>query len=368
MEQIYHFVHTAGSFALVLGILVAIHELGHYLAARVCGVHVEVFSIGFGPAITSWWDKNGTEWRLSALPLGGYVRMHGMTHDSRAEAHAAGVPFREDEAYIEKSVGRRALVAFAGPAANFLLAMVLFAVLLGVQGRQVPLAVVGEVMPGSSAALAGLQSGDDIRAVDGTAVASFDQLRGIVQGNAGHDLALSVHRGTQDLVLHAHILAQAGSTTGLLGVTSGRFDVVPVNPGAALVGGVTETWNTLEQMVVGLAGVIAHGTGAKDLGGPIMIAHLSGQVATLGVASLVRFIALLSVNLGLVNLLPIPVLDGGHLMFYAAEALRGRPLPQRAQEYGYRFGLALIVCVFLLISINDLNRDGAFQWVRHHIG
>jgi regulator of sigma E protease len=368
MEHLTHIAHTAGSFALVLGVLVSIHELGHYLAARWCGVHVEVFSLGFGPALKSWVDRRGTEWRISALPLGGYVRMHGMSPDAKNDAEAQGLPYRAADAYIEKPVGSRAIVAAAGPIANFVLAAVLFAALLAGQGRVVPLPVVGEVMPASAAALAGLQPGDDIRAVDGVKVSDFEQLRDIVRVNAGHDLLLAVHRGTQDMTVHAHILRAAGSLDGQLGVSSGRAITVPVSLGAALVGGVTETWTTLREMFIGLAHVITSGAGVKDLGGPIMIAHMSGQVADMGLSSLVRFIALLSVNLGLVNLLPIPVLDGGHLMFYAAEALRGRPVPVRAQEYGYRVGIALIVCVFVLISINDLKNEGAFLWVQHLIG
>ncbi|HTZ71309.1 MAG TPA: RIP metalloprotease RseP [Acetobacteraceae bacterium] len=368
MDSLLHILHTVASFALVLGVLVFVHELGHYLAARWCGVHVEVFSIGFGPALKSWVDRHETEWRISALPLGGYVRMHGMTPDAEAEAAARGVPFRPDQAYTRKSVGRRSIVAFAGPAANFLLAIVLFAGLLALEGRPVPLAVVGDVQAGSAAATAGLKTGDEIRAVAGVKIADFDQLRAIVQVNAGHDLALAVHRGTQDLSLEAHILLDARSGKGLLGITSGRAETVPVGLGAALLGGFTETWDMLSQMFGGLVHIITSGAGVKDLGGPIMIADLSGRVATMGVASLVKFIALLSVNLGLVNLLPIPVLDGGHLMFYAAEALRGRPVPARAQEYGYRVGIAIIGFVFLMISFNDLQREGAFLWVRHLIG
>jgi regulator of sigma E protease len=232
----------------------------------------------------------------------------------------------------------------------------------------VPLAVVGEVYPHTAAEAARLQKNDEILTVDGLPVADFEQLRSIVQVSAGRDLALAVHRGTQNLTVHVHILAGGSNGSGLLGVTSGREKILPVGLPGALIGGFQETYDTLVQLLVGLAAIVTSGAGVKDLGGPIMIAHLSGQVADLGLASLVRFIALLSVNLGLVNLLPIPVLDGGHLMFYALEALRGRPVPARTQEYGYRVGIAIIVCVFLMISINDLKREGAFLWVQHLIG
>lgn len=366
--QVFHLVHIIASFALVLGVLVFIHELGHYVAARCCGVYVEVFSLGFGPAIRTWFDSRGTAWKICVLPLGGYVKMHGMTLDASTEpADGTPVAYRAAEAYAEKPVGQRALIAAAGPAANFILAIVLFAGLLMVAGRPVPLAVVDDVRADTAAAHAGLVRGDEIRTVDGVAVADFEALRAIIKADTGRDVALGVHRGTSDLTLHTHILPGPDGT-GLLGVTSGANRIDPVSFGGAIVGGFTRTWSVLSDLFTGLAHVISTGSGARDLAGPIGIAHLSGQVADLGVMSFVTFIALLSVNLGLVNLLPIPVLDGGHLMFYLAEWLRGRPVPPRAQEYGYRVGLALIVCVFLAVSMNDLKREGAFAWLHHLIG
>jgi regulator of sigma E protease len=369
MNQILHLAQTLASFALVLGVLVSIHELGHYVAARWAGIKVEAFSIGFGPAIRSWTDKRGTIWKVCMLPLGGYVKMYGMNPESRAEAEAAGETFSEADAYICKPVGHRAVVAAAGPVANFLLAIFLFSALLGTVGRQVPLPVIGEVVAGTAAAKAGLLPGDEIRAVNGTPIATFADLRRIIGADPGQTLQLTIHRGASDMAVPVQIAASGGAhPVGKLGVTSGKSLVQHVGPVGALVGGVTQTWEMVTQTVAGLATIISTGQGADDLGGPIMIAHLSGQVAQLGVASMITFIALLSVNLGLVNLLPIPVLDGGHLMFYAAEALRGRPVPARAQEYGYRVGIAFIACVFVFVSWNDLVREGAFKWVAHLAG
>jgi regulator of sigma E protease len=369
MHAILHLAQTLASFALVLGVLVSFHELGHYAAARWAGVRVEAFSVGFGPALKTWIDRRGTAWKICVLPLGGYVKMYGMSPDSRAEALAAGEPFHAAEAYICKPVGHRAIIAAAGPVANFLLAIVLFGALLGTVGREVPLPVVGTVVADTAAAKAGLLPGDTIRAVDGTPIATFLDLRRIVAESAERDLTLAVHRGSADLTVPVHIVASGGlHSVGRLGVTSGKFATERVGPIGAVVGGFTQTWDMVAQTVVGLANIVSTGQGAADLGGPIMIAHLSGQVAQLGVASLVTFIALLSVNLGLVNLLPIPVLDGGHLMFYAAEALRGRPVPPRAQEYGYRVGVALIACVFVFVSWNDLVREGALKWVARLAG
>jgi regulator of sigma E protease len=367
MTHILHLAQTLASFALVLGILVAIHEIGHYAAARWCGIGVEAFSLGFGPALKSWTDRRGTVWKISMLPLGGYVKMYGMSPTSREEAAAAGEDFRAQEAYAEKHVGKRAIVAAAGPVANFLLAIVLFSALLVTVGRQVPLPVVGQVMENSAAAKAGLKAGDEITAVDGVPVVTFTALRDIIAADADRDVKLSITRDSTKLVLPVHVQSATGAagTVGRLGVISGKSTFESVGPLGALAGGVTQTWDLLRQTVIGLANIVTSGQGADELGGPIMIAHLSGQVAQLGLGSLVAFIALLSVNLGMVNLLPIPVLDGGHLMFYAAEAIRGRPVPPRAQEYGYRVGIALIACVFVFVSWNDLVREGAFRWVAH---
>jgi regulator of sigma E protease len=368
MDHILHLAQILASFALVLGVLVSIHEMGHYLAARACGITVEAFSLGFGPALKIWVDRRGTEWKISVLPLGGYVKMYGMSPDARADAAAAGEVFRPLEAYSEKKVWQRSIVAAAGPVANFLLAMVLFGVLLGVAGRQVPLPVVGEVIADSSAAHAGLRVGDEIRAVNGAPVKLFEDLRQVVVASPNRDVTLLVHRGTADMTVTAHILAAPMSGSGILGVKSGAMRTERLGPLQAIVGGVAETWDVLRQTMVGLISIVTGQTGADELGGPISIAHMSGQVAQLGLLSLINFIALLSVNLGLVNLLPIPVLDGGHLMFYAAEALRGRPVPPRAQEYGYRVGVAIIASIFVFASFNDLVREGAFRWVAHLIG
>jgi regulator of sigma E protease len=367
MNGILHLAQTLLSFGLVLGILVSIHELGHYLAARSCGIGVEAFSLGFGPALKSWVDRRGTVWKLSALPLGGYVKMYGMSPSARQDAAEAGEVFRPQDAYSEKHVGKRAFVAFAGPLANFALAIVLFSGLLMTVGRQVPLPVIGQIMDNSAASRAGLQVGDTITAVDGVTVGKFVTLRDIIAADPDHDVKLSVTRGHATLVLPVHIQSVTGAagTVGRLGVVSGKSVFESVGPVDALVGGVTQTWDLLRQTIMGLVNIVTSGQGADELGGPIMIAHLSGEVAQLGIVSMLTFIGLLSVNLGMVNLLPIPVLDGGHLMFYAAEAVRGRPVPARAQEYGYRVGIALIACVFVFVSWNDLVREGAFKWVAH---
>jgi regulator of sigma E protease len=365
-----HLLHTLGSFALVLGVLVFIHELGHYLAARWRGIHVEAFSIGFGPALLSWTDRSETVWKICVLPLGGFVKMHGMAVNVIDEQAVDQTAIRQGQAFFEKSVLSRAIVAGAGPVANFLLAAVLFSALYATLGRQVPLPIVGDVAPGSSAASAGLKQGDDIVAVDGRKIVVFEDLRRLVAASAGRTLQIEVHRGSQDLTLPVLIkpATPGDMSVGRLGVVSGGVRTDRLGLVSAVQAGFSETGMVLWQTLLGLVHIVTTGRGVHELGGPIAIASLSGQVAALGIASLVSFIGMLSINLGLVNLLPIPILDGGHLMFYAAEAIRGRPLPPRAQDYGYRVGFAIIASMFVFISWNDLVHTGAVQWVTHLLG
>ena len=365
------------AFIVVLGVLVFIHELGHYLAARMVGVHVETFSIGFGRAIASWTDRKGTVWKLAWLPLGGYVKLHGQ---ERPEDVASDVKalWIEGRTFHEKQVAARAFVVAAGPLANFLLAAVLFAGLFAVIGKPViaersePAAVIGEVVVNSAAARAGLQVGDRILALDGTAISQFGELQRTVSAAPGRTLAIRVQRGDAEMTVSATIEARGAgaSQVGILGIRSAAPPMVfePVGIAASLVGGVAKTWDVSAQTLVGLWQMITAQRGTEELGGPLRIAQLSGQVAQLGLASLVSFIAILSVNLALINLFPIPILDGGHLLFYLAEAIRGRPLPPRAQEYGTKAGLALILALFIFATWNDLGHLGLFRWVAGLVG
>ncbi len=352
-------------FVLVLGILVFIHELGHYLAARWMGVHVEAFSIGFGQPIARWTDRVGTEWRLSWLPLGGYVKLHGQERpeDVSAEVRAGWMPGRT---FHEKRVGARAVVIAAGPLANFLLAIVLYAALFATAGQPVPLPgpVVGEVQAGSAAAHAGLQKGDRIESIDGQSVADFSAIRTIVRARPGIRMTLRIERGgaEQTLSLVTDASVDAGQRVGTLGIASG-FAYHRLPPGQAVIQGVAQTWEMSKQTLAGVWGMISGQRSADELGGPLRIAQLSGQVAALGFATLVGFIAVLSVNLGLINLFPIPILDGGHLLFYLIEAVRGRPLPPRAVEYGFRAGFALLAALFVFVTWNDLAHLGVMHWV-----
>lgn len=369
LHAIPDIIRSGVAFAIVLGILVFVHEFGHYLAARWCGVHVEVFSIGFGNAITSWVDRHGTRWKLAWLPLGGYVKMHGQERpeDVSPQVRASWIA---GHTFHEKSVLQRAIIVAAGPVANFLLAMVLFAALFVSMGKPVTMPVVGGVLAGSAADHAGLQVNDRIDSIAGQPIHDFEDIQRIIAAHPDDTLPLAVTRGgtTSTVVVHTGAQMADGQRVGLLGIRGGMVQYYHVGLGPALWGGVTQTWDVTSETVQGVAQMIAGTRGTEDLGGPLRIAQLSGQVAELGIGSLVSFIAVLSVNLGLINLFPIPVLDGGHLLFYLAEAIRGRPLPPRAQEYGFRAGLAVLASLFIFATWNDLSNIGLFHWVAHLIG
>jgi regulator of sigma E protease len=388
------FLQSVLAFLVVLGVLVFVHELGHYLAARWRGVHVEVFSIGFGPAIATWTDRVGTVWKLAWLPLGGYVKLHGHERPEVMRAEEPAEPGRLAQSvrrwrgkpplapppaqpqmiepprnwlagrvFHEKSVGSRAIVVAAGPIANFLLAMVLFALLFATAGRPVILPIAGDVLADSAAARAGMRTDDRVVSIAGTPIASFEDIQRIVTAHPAETLAITIRRGheTLDLQVLTDARESGGHKIGMLGIRGGQMEFHRLSLPEALVGGVTQTWQVTEETIIGVAQMISGRRGTEDLGGPLRIAQLSGQVAQLGLASLISFIAVLSVNLGLINLFPIPVLDGGHLLFYLAEAIRGRPIPARAQEYGFRAGLALLAGLFILATWNDLTHFGMFH-------
>jgi regulator of sigma E protease len=364
------FLRSVLSFIVVLGVLVFIHELGHYLAARWRGVHVEAFSIGFGQALFSWTDKVGTVWKIAWIPLGGYVKLHGQERpeDVTPEERAKWIPGRT---FHEKSVGSRAIVVAAGPVANFLLAAVLFAALFATAGRPVMQPVVGQVVPDSAAAHAGMRPDDRIVAIDGTPIATFEDIQKIISVRPGQTMSVDVERDGAPKTLTVTTDARTekgGSRIGLLGIKGGQVTYERMSLPASVWGGITQTWEVTRQTFGGLTEMLSGKRGTEDLGGPLRIAQLSGQVAQLGLASLVSFIAVLSVNLGLINLFPIPILDGGHLLFYAAEAIRGRPIPPRAQEYGFRAGLAVLAGLFVFATWNDLSHLGIFRWVAGLIG
>lgn len=355
-------------FLFVLTIVVFFHELGHFLVARWCGIRVLVFSIGFGPELIGFTDRHGTRWKLAAIPLGGFVKFFGDENAASvpsSEAVAAMTADERRESFFYKTVGQRAAVVAAGPIANFLLAIVIFAGVFGLYGRQISTPRVDSVQAGSAAAEAGFQSGDLILSIDGRAIESFSDMQRIVGSSAGQRLQFEIERGGKRVNLAAvpalkEVKDGFGGVhrIGVLGVSRstnpGDAKVERVAPLTAITMGVEETWFVVERTLNYIAGVVVGRESADQLGGPIRIAQVSGQVATAGFVALMHLAAVLSVSIGLLNLFPIPLLDGGHLLFYAIEFARGRPLSDRAQEIGFRIGLAIVLMLMVFATFNDI--------------
>ena len=352
-------------FLIILSILVFVHEMGHYLVARWNGVKVEVFSIGFGKEIFGWNDKAGTRWKVSLLPLGGYVKMFG---DSDAASTPDGslrdmTPEEKEVSFHHKRLGQRTAVVAAGPIANFLLAIVMLAGLFVFNGQPYTPPVIGDVKPDSPALAAGFEPDDRIIAVDGQAVERFEDLQRIVAlTTPGETLDFTVLRAGQEIVLPTEIGSDKvedrmgnSSTRGYLGVGRSGVEYREVGPATAVLAAFTETWNLSIGTLKAVGQIITGDRSAEELGGPIRIAQMSGQAVDLGIGTAIWFAAVLSINLGLINLFPIPMLDGGHLLFYAFEAVRGKPLGERAQEYGFRIGLALVLGLMLFVTWNDIS-------------
>lgn len=355
-------------FLLVLTLVVFIHELGHFLVARWCGVVVKAFSIGFGPEIFGFYDKHGTRWRFAWIPLGGYVKF--MDDDNAAsmpDAEALKRMSAEERksSFHAKPVWQRSLVVAAGPIANFLLAIAIYAGLnLAVGIRTMP-AYVEKVVAGSPAEKAGFQPGDKIVAIDGESVESFDDLQRIVAPSAGHELTFSVERGSERLDLKVTPAMDEqrdpfgrNFKRGLIGIQRSnapdKWQTREVGPLEAVVRGAKETWTTITATVAGLGEMISGRQSTEQMGGPILMAEVTAKVADLGFEPLLRWIALISANIGFLNLLPIPVLDGGHLLFYGIEAVRRKPLSDRFQQVGFQIGLALIIALMIFVNFNDL--------------
>jgi regulator of sigma E protease len=362
-------------FLFVLTLVVFFHELGHFLIARWAGVRVLVFSIGFGPELFGFNDRHGTRWKVSAIPLGGYVKFFGDDNAASVPDQAALAAMSEEErrhSFVHQPVGPRAAIVVAGPLANFLLAIVIFAGLFMIFGKPSTSPRVDAVQPGSAAAAAGFQPGDLVLTINGRPIDSFPDMQQIVSTNAGETLVFEVDRGGARVTLKAvpalkEIKDRFGNVIrqGQLGITRSPTPddthFQPVGPLKAVELGAQRTWFVVERTLSYIGGVVAGREAADQLGGPIRIAQVSGQVATEGLASLFSLAAVLSVSIGLLNLFPVPLLDGGHLLFYAIEAVRGKPLSERAQEVGFRIGLAIVVMLMIFATYNDILHLAA-QW------
>ena len=356
-------------FLFGLSVVVFFHELGHFLIARWCGVRVLTFSVGFGPEIVGFNDRYGTRWKLSAIPLGGYVKFFGDDNAASVPDEAAVAGMTEAErrhSFFHQPVGRRAAIVAAGPIANFILAIVIFATIFAIYGRQTTTARVDTVVPDSAAAAAGLKPGDLVLAIDGKTIESFSDMQRIVSANAGRTLSFQIDRGGAPMTLTATPALKQGKDSfgnatcqAVLGVSrsmaAGDIKTEHVNPVAAVWLGAKETWFIIDRTFSYIGGLFTGRECADQLGGPIKIAQISGQVATLGFMPVLHLAAMLSVSIGLLNLFPVPLLDGGHLLFYGIEAVRGRPLSARSQEIGFRIGFAIVVMLMIFTVFNDTS-------------
>ncbi|WP_010412346.1 RIP metalloprotease RseP [Citromicrobium sp. JLT1363] len=352
-------------FLLVLGPLVTLHELGHLLVGRLLGVEAQAFSVGFGKELVGFNDSRGTRWRISALPLGGYVQFKGdMNPASIPDPNAPAEP----GAFQNASLWRRALIVFAGPATNILIAVGIFAAFFMLIGRPVPVDAAQQLTVAgfseeSPAQAAGIEVGDRIVTLDGEAIESFRDLQQEVMLHPETPMTLGVERAGRTLdfpitTMSHEVEDRFGNVSkiGLLGVESAgvEYDFVPEGPLAAIGSGVEQSVDTFSMMITGIKQIVTGQRSVRELGGPVKIAKFSGEQLSLGWIAFINFAALISLNLAFINLLPIPALDGGHLAFYAAEAIRRKPVGPRAMEMAYRTGVALVLALMLFVTINDL--------------
>ena len=371
------FLVTIFAFLLVIGPLIFVHEMGHYLAGRLFGTKIDTFSIGFGAEIAGWTDRRGTRWKLSAFPLGGYVKFAG-------DLNAASEP---DPAWLElppaeraltlpgKPVWQRAIIVAAGPVVNLLLAVLILAGFAYAYGENVTPSVIGAVQHGSAAAVAGLQPGDRVTAIGGRAVETYVEIKGYVVLRPAETVKLDFVRAGQaghvNLVIGTEVQKDRFgnvSRTGLLGIAAAAPVSRPVNLIEAPFVGLRAVRDILQGQVDAIGQIITGRRSLDELGGPLKIAQYSGQQLTMGPEQLIWFIAMVSINLGFINLLPIPMLDGGHLLFYALEAVRRRPVDANVQEWAFRGGLAAILALMLFVTFNDLGSFGLWKNLAGLIG
>jgi regulator of sigma E protease len=357
------------TFILVLSLLVFVHEMGHYLVARWSGIRILAFSVGFGPEIFGFTDRHGTRWKISVIPLGGYVRFFGdEDSSSKPDTDKIAAMSEEDRArsFAGAKLWKRAATVAAGPIANFLLAIAIFTILFSVYGRMIADPVVAEVKPDGAAAAAGILPGDLLVAIDGGKVETFDDVRRYVSIRPSQQIVVTIERAGQKL--DVPMVPQRTDTTdqfgnkaevGQIGIVTnqqaGNFRLQTYTPLQALREAVLQTRDIVTGTFKYIGNIFSGTMRADQLGGPIRVAQASGQMASLGIGAVLQLAAVLSVSIGLLNLMPVPVLDGGHLMFYAVEAVRGKPLGSTAQEIAFRIGLAMILTLMVFTTWNDIG-------------
>ncbi|WOK36763.1 RIP metalloprotease RseP [Sphingomonas sp. C3-2] len=368
---------TILAFVLVIGPLVFIHEMGHYLVGRFFGVHAEAFSIGFGREIHGWTDKRGTRWKIGWMPLGGYVKFAGdMSPAGQTSPEWLALPPEEKaRTFQAKPVWQRALIVFAGPAVNFLFALLVLGAFAVAYGQSQTPPVVEKLIAGSAAERGGIEIGDRIVAIDGRAMATFNDIAGYIQYRPAMTVDVDIVRdGAADrIALQTGVRIETDRfgneyKIGALGIYSPRPVIVPVSIVEAPAVAVERTGAILRTMVDTLGQVLTGRRSAKELGGPLRIAQVSGEQVSQGFENFIFFVALISINLGFINLLPVPMLDGGHLLFYAIEAIRRKPLGVAAQEWAFRSGLLVLLSLMIFVTINDLSSFKVWERLSGLIG
>jgi regulator of sigma E protease len=357
---------------VVLTAVVFVHEMGHFLVARLCGIRVAAFSIGFGRELAGFNDRRGTRWKLSLIPLGGYVRFEGDENAASMpdpEVLDATPPEARRGLFYFAPLWKRIAVVAAGPAANFVLAIAIFAAVFALIGRPNVPPVANTVVEGSAAEQAGFQPGDRVLSVDGERIDSFTDLQTLIALSADENLTIIVDRDGKEVTLAATPERQEqpdrlGGTQriGVLGITSVAPAFERDDPLTAVSQGARQTWQIVERTMTYIGRLVTGRESADQLSGPLRIGQLSGAVATNGgISGLVYLTAVLSVSIGLFNLFPVPMLDGGHLLFYLIEGVLGRPLSPRLQDIGFRIGFALVIMLFIFVTFNDIaNLSGIF--------
>jgi regulator of sigma E protease len=368
---------TVLSFLLVIGPLIFVHELGHYFAGRWFGVKADAFSIGFGREIAGWTDKRGTRWKIGWLPLGGYVKFAGdMNPASTPSQEWLSLPAEErNKTFQSKPVWQRFIIVAAGPLVNFLFAIVIYIGVFASYGEPRTPPVVSAVVEGSAADRAGLLPGDRIVEINDQGVTRFEDIAAFVRIRPEEQLRLEIERGGRPIELTAMSDAQVvrdnfgnEAKMGMLGIAPAGRVIVPLEPHQLVGAAVRQTADTVQMMVVTLGQVVTGQRSVKEMGGPLKIAQYSGQQASLGWLDFLWFMSIISINLGFINLLPIPLLDGGHLLFYLIEGVRRKPLKPEAQEWAFRTGLAALLALMIFVTLNDLASFGVWQALGGLIG